>query len=719
MSSPFSTDSPFLPLRPYWRMFRERWWMGVLAGLLIGAGFFAWFITQPPLYRSTSKLMFKPASDNVINFLEVVDTSLRGGEARLRTHVMEIQSQQFFRYFANSITEDEFRRLFAVYTRAGEEAPSLAGFVRDHIDVFLPNETFVIGISFSHRDPAGAAFLANRYAQKYVDFVRDRATSGNNAAILFLEEQAEDMRARVESLEQRLQNYRQEHNLVSLTENQTASVQRLSRLIDTAASARVTRLQVEAQLRTLQSFIDSGQNILSFPYIADFGTIAELKNEYNQLRAERAQLNQRYLENHPRVRENQRALESLQALIDEAVQLAIDELRQRYEIAIEQEQAMREELNSVEQESLAMDRVAIEYSVIEREVRTARESYSAILNRLNETSISAELNNVNVTLMDPGYEALHPFSPSKLKVGFQAVILAGFFTLALPLGLGFLDNRLKYASDAEKIAGGSLLAEIPSFGKVGDKEGLITRDWLLNHTQACEAFRQFYCQLLRVLGPGDRCATVITSTLSGEGKTFCTQALGLMAAEHAKKTVIIDCDLRHPSIHRINGADNENGIIPWVLSYHADGSPLDVYNQEKLALQEISPNFWIIPVGGVSRNPTGLFSHPAFDLLVAALRKEFHWVLFNCSPYGLFPDSLILTSYVDHYIYLCRFKQINKNQLRKVHQRLRESTEKPIHLVLNGIPPGKRAALYDYYGQSFNTAYDYHRYTARNARKTG
>lgn len=684
------------------RLLRERWMLGVSAGLLAASALAYFQLSQPSQYEATSTLLFEPTAEQVVNIKSVVDNSLQGSssEARLQTHVEQINSGAFMNYVIGSFDADEVRKLTQAYVdpeRPERPAPSLAGIIRPNLDVRIHRGTFVIGITVSHRDPQSAATIANRYARKYIDYNVDRTSASNQAAILFLRDQADEMKTKVEASENRLQEYRRAHNIVSLEENQNVILQKLTGLTNAVVKARVERLELESRLDHVESYLQHDQPLVQISYISEYGSIPQLMEQLDKLEADRALLEQKYFENHPRLKENLRSTSAVESLLQTNIQLAVTDLRSRYQRALEHEQMMIAEYSQAETDSIGFDGEAVEYRMLKRQAETDHTAYSQIIDRLNEMVIASQLESINIKSVDQADVPTIPASPVRRKVIAQSAFFGIFVMLCLPVGLGMLDNRLKSSWEVEDYLRRTLIGEIPAFEKVQKKD----RPHLVSNGRdeaASESFRGLYSQMELNSAVEYPKVMLLTSTLPAEGKTFVANNLAATFAAHGRRTILVDCDFRRPSLHGYYGRRNDAGILRWLKSSPQVPLNGNLADESSLGILQVRPNLSILRTGGESRNPTEFFESPSFRSLFEQLRVHYDIVVVDTPPVGIFPDPLLLSRHCDELLYVCQFNRVNKVHIKKLLHKMDSSDALLSGIIINGVPAGRRSADYDYYG---------------------
>ena len=566
-------DFEIRPLGDYYVMIRERWYLGLACALLVSCATGYYLLSRPPLYESEAKLLVEHQDERVVDIPQVVSTEMDSASGVWRVvledHVNQLTGRSFRQYVIDSFSEEEKERILAPYIPEDptESAPPIVAILADtEVENLL--SSFMLEIRSKHRDPEVAAMIANRYMNRYIEFMGERKESVNAAAIQFLREQAVELGNQVQQAEQALQEYQQKYNLVSVEEDQTLIGQRLMALNEGVTGARVERLELETQMRQMEAFQKEGRNLLELNHVASLGSTPEVIKELDHLRRERQVLQEKYLERHPQMVANARAISAAEKVLDENIALAVAEIRGRLANVAEREETLHEELREAELESLNLDRLTMRYMNLQREAESARKTYAQIEDRLNQTMVTSQLETSNVRAVDPAVVPRIPVEPNIVKVGALVLVLGGFCFLGAPIGLGTLDRKLKAVTDVEFFLGQKLIGEISSVRGVKEKDRshIVERD--LND-QASEAFRGIFSQIQLSSNREFPKTLMATSTLPGEGKSFFASNLGFCFSAHGHRTLMIDFDLRRPTLHRNYGLSNDAGVLRWLAEGRA------------------------------------------------------------------------------------------------------------------------------------------------------
>lgn len=694
----------------YLYIIRERWILALTVGLVVGLTVAYFRVKAPEIFQTTTTLSLEIRPERIIDDQPVVDTSMRSGPSAvvLQTYMQTMRSATFTNYVVESLTEDDRNRIQAPYRPEDpdEPPPSVHNIIRTNLRVGNLPDTFILAITMRHRDPAMAEFLANRIAQRFIQYNLERTVLGNDAALAFLQEQSQDLRRRVENAENALQEYRQRHQLVSLDESQNIVLQRLKTVSGRVQAARGDRINLASINQQINEVLENGDDILEISQVASFGSLPELKSRLDNLTAERASLEEKYLERHPRMIQNTTALRSTRELIDQNVSSAIATLRANLRTAQALEDELVTELRDAEKEILELDAIAIQYNVLRRTMENERRFFDQILVRQNQVLLSAQLESIPMRIVDEAGLPSTPVEPDIQKIVLQAVILGGIIFVMLPIGLEFLDNKLKNSFDVENFIGVQLLGLLPDVARIEEKERLhIVRK--KDDDGPTESFRGLYSQLQLTSKVEFPKAFLITSTIPGEGKSFAASNLGESFAAHNHRTLLVDCDFRRPTLHKAHEMDNENGVLSWLES--REDVPDDIYEGSSLDIHKVANNLYTLRSGGRTKSTTEWIDTPRFRELFVRLKKEFDVIIVDSPPVGIFPDALSLSSVAEETIYICRYGKVNRQEVKNYCKKLSTTTSTLLGLVINAMPAGKSSSYY-YRDYGYYSRYAYQRY---------
>lgn len=703
--------APVRNWRDYLLMIRERWLIGVSLGLLVSCLYAFFSLQEPPLYRAIAKLIIETKTHRVVDIAEVVDNSVRSGND-MSFHLSQLRSRTFSQRVSDSFTEKEISRITTPYDT--EESKGSLGSIIGQMQIYQP-EGQVFYISATHRDPEMAALIANRFMTEYIQFLLERTSVGETSANQFLQAQADKLKEKVREGEQALEEFRRTNNTISLDEGQDVISSRLQTLNSALTAARVEKLNVETHLQQVEEAQKNGKDLTQIPVIAGYGSISVLIENEQALNANRKLLEHRYLERHPRMIENENELKANRERINKVVEQAIADLRSQLAGANRKFENLQQEMAKAEQDSFDLDQLRIAYNGMRREVDSDRELYQQILSRMNETTISAQLDNTNIRVLDEATPPGSPFAPDRKTIITKAIGVFFIIALGVPVLLELINNRLHGYWDVQVFLQREMLGEVPRSNRVEpEKLPMAVRDDL--NDSISESFRVLYGQITMLSERDYPKAMLVTSTVPGEGKSTVVANLAFTFAKHGKRVLLLDFDLRRPVIHRFYQLENDNGLLNWWNAKKEVQASLPLLENPELGIRKLHDNIWVLSSGGTSKNATEMLSNPRFEELLFQLKREFDLVLLDTPPAGIFVETLQLGELVDEVVYIARQNSVNRNKAKRVLQDFDRIGVNVLGVILNSVK-GAGAQRYGYYGYSYSSTDYVYRYYQRRDRK--
>lgn len=729
-----------LDFRYYLAVIRERWLLSAVS-TAIGCALLAWFLaSQPPVYSSKALLMVDRSADRVVDVPEVVPSGLGEGWAAgdqahilIQTHIAEMTSRRFAEYVLEQLSPGQVEAL-ADIGAAGRwhprvwlarlpppaEEPDLAeralAALEKDLRVRRLDDTLMIEVRYNHRMSDIAAAVANAFVYHYVEHVVDRSTGRHVQAATFLKHQVNDLRRTIEELQADGHAYREKHNLIATDEDVDLSTQQVAEIRAALTRARLERIGLNLRLRQVEEKISQGagpRELLTFP---GFAFLQDASDELDALERERKVLSARYLDHHPRMRENAQAIEALKTDIGENLAAALQDLRNQHEVARSEEQELEQELAETERQALELARHAAHYQMVRSETDLSRSSYGHIVNRLQETAMAAELAGTNLRIAETAIPSRRPVSPRLARIGLMVAFFGGILFFALPLGLNAIDPRLRRAGDVESFLQRPLIGEIP-LAQIEDSTRKVPCLQPDGDDPLQEGLRAIYSSLSalgKANGVEQECQTIaLAGTLPNEGKTFIASNLACTCASHGKRTLLIDCDLRGLGIARLLGLSGSKGIEAYLQQHRAGKNTALTLS---LLLQEISDDLFVLPAFG-PRGATELLEKGGFASLIEECRNQFDIIILDTPPLKLFPDLLQLARHVDWMLYLCEFGRVDRDLLKEMIRRVERVHQKPIGGVILNKMPIRHGSLYRYTASGYYGDPERKQYCA--ARKAG
>ncbi|HEX2853363.1 MAG TPA: polysaccharide biosynthesis tyrosine autokinase [Opitutaceae bacterium] len=683
-------------------MFLERWWIGALTGGVAAALIIFFRPHFEPLYRTEVSLLFESRKAQVVNMQNVVETGLQNA-AELNTHMEQLRSNTFFKYVLSSFTPEESADIQKAYrdpARPEAPPPSVGDIIRPYFSVYARRGAPIIGISVTNRSPEAAALIANRLALKYIDYKLDSAETQTNSAIRFLQDRAEELRTQVEQAQARLQDFREKNNLATLGESQNVVVQKVQSLGNSLVRAEIEQLEAKNLIDKIDEYVRTNRNLTEIPQILGSGQVSTFAAALNNLKTERIMMDQDFGVEHPRIKLNELQIVEAQRRLDEAIKKAISDLRARNEVADQLLQRLRAERIEAQDETRKLDRISTEYALLAQDANDQAKAYANITSRLTEAKITRQLDNTNIGIFDPAYIPGAPADTGLAAVTMKASAAGLGLLFLLPLGLGLFDTRIRTPIHVEEGLQEPLLGAVKRMRKMGETQrAQVFR--LQKEKDLAEAYLGIFSEIEVRSSLGFPKTLLITSSVPAEGKSLLCSNLAAVFASHKRKTLLVDCDLRRPTLHRYFGVKVDTGWVQWLET------PVAARPASPLGIVAVSDELHLLPAGRTPNNPTELLDRLSRRDTLQPLLQNYDIVIFDTPPAAVFPDALLLARSCHEMIYVCRYRTVRLAIVRKVLERFRDSGISTLGIVLNQLPETK-ARAYGYHGYGTQSA-DYYK----------
>ncbi len=683
-------------LRDYYIILRERIWIALPIALIVAVSMGYYQARETPMYETRATMQFEKP-ETVVTTQGVVDPYIRG-EADLNTALTVLSSQRLRTKVAESLPPEQVKILQrpslkrqppGQVVRPPENVESLLGTV-----IVEPGRnSYVISVIVRHEDPEAAAIVANAYTNQYMRSVMGDLGGKNDDALGFLGERAKELEKQSKADETRLQAYMKEHNLVSLDKSMDMVSSGLLAINTNLNTNRLGLLNLENLVNQIETYKKENRPLLEIAYIAAHASVPTLRIQLAQLQQNYSLLNERYLERHPKLVDAANQINVTQGQLDRAIETAIADLNAGVASSRQNVKTLEEEYAKQEQQAFRLRQLGVDFGDLQSKASTSKLNYLSILDRLNQTTTTKILEKVPLHILDRATIPGGPYSPNISRIIRSSIGVGVVLFLGIALGLSFLDDRVKSAWDVESFIGVNLLGIIPSLNGVKEDE---RHTLVLDNSQApgVEAFLSVYSAAKITSKLDFPKSILITSTIPGEGKTLVSSNFAGSFARHGKRTLLIDCDLRRPMLHRHFKQQNAAGLIPWFeAGASLDG---DLTRDLQLGITKVGENLSLLTSGGRSKTPTELLENPVFGQLLERLKKYYDLVVVDSPPMGAVTDSQLIAERVDEVIYVCRFNRAYRKHIKLYIKALKHGKNDVLGIVLNGLSP-RRIEYYSNY----------------------
>ena len=691
---------------------RDRWVWGVVVALPISLLFAYKQLNIDETYSAQSTFRLK-LPKRILNLTPVERDDF--SKPVLGRHVEHLNSHEFKMIVLKSFSPDEKEALLKEYNKRtvnGGSVPELGQLLRYSVSMGGTHTPLITVRASSLHNGQGASIIANKVQDKYLEFAKSTRQDSDSSALIKLNGMLERMSKEEKNVEEDLDEFRRANGIVSIENKRESIFQTMQDFKSRIRSAKVEKvtcetvgLQIVAVRHDNQrNDLPDNHNMFRIQEIADFGNVSIYRDAIAELYREQSKLNERYLERHPRVISNKSAIQEYENLLTNEITLAEQSFHQKIQTCNEQIKHYNAELEKALRNSQALSKIEIEYNQRKREGESKLLKRSSIHERISDIDILQQLDESTLVARDRATTSQIPDAPNPsqiIKQSFGVFFLAFFF---VPISLEFLDNRVKSPWDIEVFIGRDILAGIPRISLVSETNRPLIVAQDLDESLV-ESFRGLYSRIQMNSDNIYPKSILVTSAIPSEGKSLLAANLAHSFANHGRKTLLVDFDLRRPGLHKFCGLSNDRGLLTFVQELQANPStPLNMED-----IPEVYPNLRLLPSGGKTRTATELLEKMAFTNLLIKLKREFDVLLLDSSPVGLFPDSNALATKVDDLIFVTRYSKVGRRTAKSMLQKLEETGARILGVVLNDLPEKKSSSYYYNYGY-YGYGYGYYRY---------
>lgn len=516
-------------------------------------------------------------------------------------------------------------------------------------DVTVVPRSYVITIAVTSRDADKAARMANALAEIYINDGIAAKYDATKRASTYLQKRVDELRGQTESADRAAELYRGRSGLIGSDQGTTVATQQLSEINTQLINARAERAAKEAQLSQIRALAAGGGSggVEASAAILDSPLIQKLREQESEVVRNLAQLQATFGERHPKIINAEAELRDLRSKIADEVRKVAASTANDVAVSRAREATLQSSLNNLQGAVSAGGQASVRLRELQRESDANRSVYEVFLNRLKETNQQVDLQTADARVVS---QAALPLRASFPKVG-RSMLAALAIGLLAGLGLSFilerLDNTVRSAATLEAMGGGATLAFIPSVRGTYERPEQIVIE--RPEAMVSEALRTLRSAL--ALSDVDHPPKVVmlSSSVPGEGKTFTSVGLSRVSAQSGARTILIDCDMRHPRVHKALAMHNDKGLVQ-VLSG-------DVALEDAL---QVDPDtgLQVLSAGHGAANPPDLLRSDHMAQLIKRLRQTYDFVVLDSPPFAILTDSQILTQLADKMLLVVRWGSV-------------------------------------------------------------
>ncbi len=693
----------------YWAILKK--WKWVVAGLVAGCLVLGLVVTllMTRQYTAISRLEIDREKRQV--------TSAEGLETSDASRDLEFYQTQYALLESPALAERVSRRLklvtnerfFEAHGARPEDAGLLGGsasiltaderadrekqvlnILLKHVSIRPLRGSALIDVAYTSASPDISTQIANAWSQEFIQTSLDRRFSSASAARAYLQDRLNGLRSRLEDSERNLVNYASEKGIVTIVSGGSEGnpeVERtlvstdLDTLNQALAKATGDRIAAEANMRGASS-------ALSYDALSNTA-ISGLRQKRAEVAAEVARLSTQFEPGYPALDALTQQLRALDASIqreESRVRATRTGARtEEYRAALNRENDLRAQVNQLKGDLETQRRAGIQYNIYKRDVDTNRELYNGLLQRYKEIGV-AGVGETNISIVDMARTPDVPSSPN-LPLNIALALLAGLaLSVAAVFALEQVDEGIKDPSEVPNLLQEPLLGGVPEV-----KDFVAIEDLRDPKSELSEAYISIWSNLAFSTDHGLPKALAVTSTRPAEGKSTTSIALALAIARTGRRVLLIDGDMRSPSLDKLLNQSNMRG-----LSNYLSGDD----DWRGLVQQLPFDNLSLLTTGPKPPSAAELLSSSRLSNLIQTISKEYDTVLVDAPPVLGLADAPLLARHVEGCVFVAEVESAPVREIKASIARLRGVQANVIGVVLTKLK--ERAQGYGYgYGYGY------------------
>ncbi|MEM7041659.1 MAG: Wzz/FepE/Etk N-terminal domain-containing protein [Pseudomonadota bacterium] len=713
-------DSQFIDAFAVLRVLRIRKWLiATLVVLGTGLGFF-FGLHQTPQFTASAEILVENPDSELSNVREGERRVLDG--AALETEVKLLTSRAHVERIIQNVSAldaldgwgddtgagggDEgafdatgnpwsiIGQAFAWFGAGDDQAPaakidvdllSLEERVKlfyDNYNVQQSGDSRIISVSYTSSDPEEAANVANESADLYISRRKDSREFHFSEQSGWLNERAEGLRATLNSIENEIEKFRAEYNLQTTRYDvQSEELLGFSTELIKLRSEISTR---EARLAALTDLRSKRQPVFNLPEISGNETISGLKEQESDLLRREAELGNVFGPRHPEMLALQVEKEKVAQRINLEVERIIGSLKADIQILQEQKVALDTEVKNIRSQHASQSEIQVQLREREREAEATRQLYQRFLERSKEVEEVSTNSRPGASVISRASPPAISDTPAPAMLGIMGFCLSFLGGTMIAVLLEHKDQRIRSDRQISSQLGLRSLAMIPQVKRPGGKKRL--HEYLLDKPMSAytDAIRNTLLDLRAEMENEDAKVVVAASTLPNEGKTTVALSLAVLAAQSGLRTLVVDLDLRHPSICEELGQKHRVGIVD-----HARGN---ASFEDIVWTHPTIRNLEVVMTTEPCADSIQILSSEPLEMFLERARRIYDLIIIDGPPIFAVSDARVVASLGEMVLFVIRWGETDRDTAKAGLQRLKDDGIEVTGAVLSQVNFSKHRA---------------------------
>ena len=547
---------------------------------------------------------------------------------------------------------------------------------------FVGEGSTVLAIALTSETPQRDCEFIDKLAEIYLLQNLEQKNEVADNSIRFINQQLITLQSSLEVSEGAMTQFRQENKFVDVGSYAGQLMGRISQYDQQDMALKLRETYFDYLTNYLQTNIENGAVIAPTSLGLNEPMLMTLVQQLNDLRIQRGELSEKnvYYAKYTKDIEN----------VKNAINEVVNSMRASLEI---EKQDLKERFADVEKEIKSLPSKELQMVAIERNYRIDDNYYTFFLQKRAEAEIQKASNTPDNKILDKARTTAVVNGKAKSKTTTTALLIGLLVPLALIVLSELLNNKMRTVKDVKRLGAFTMIGTL-RHARVQDPTLVQNKP----RSSYAEMMRAIRTRIEFITKRKEGIVVTLTSTESGDGKTFLSTNLASLYGMSGKKTLLMDVDLRKPNIHTKLGLENGNGLTNYLIGE---------CSVEDIIVRDAHFNFDLMRAGTIPPNPGELIHSDKMAELLVRLRKEYAFIVIDTSPIGLVPDAYTLIELSDLCLFIIRSMQTNKSFCKQTIQQMKEmiSEHEKVQLLLSDVPTeGSNAYGYGY-GYGYGSHY--------------
>ncbi len=680
-----------VPLSHYLWVVRRHWWKILLFVLCAVAATLALSSRLLPVYESTATVDIDRQMPSGVIGQEATRTLLNDSEQFLATQARLIQSDSVLRPVAQQykLLNMENEPADSSVAKSAEDSPILF----KNLKVTRPPNTYLLLISYRSTDPRLAANVANAIARSYLEHTYNIRFRSSASLSAFMERQLEELKAKMERSSGALAQFERELNVINPEQKTSILSARLLQLNTEYTNAQADRVRKEAAYHSV-----AGGSIEAAQVSSQGEALKRLSEKLDEAQQKFAEIKTHYGPNHPEYRKASTQMAELQRQLQGVKENIGQRVEVEYKEALNRESMLRKAVAETKAEFDHVNARSFEYQALKREAEADKSLYEELVRKIKEASINSGFQNSAIRIADQARPAVKPVYPNIKLNALLAFLFSTVLAIATAVVADILNNTVRDPEQVARTLSTEVIGTLPAVKEWHGRmiaasdpgTAVIPRD--PSQASGLSTFQEAVRTLRNsiLLTDFDRRirSLMVTSSGPAEGKSTTAAHLALAHAQQGRRTLLIDGDLRRPSIHRRFDIRSTPGFSNVLTS----GVPW----RTVLVRQAALPTLDILPAGPPSRRAADLLGAGLTPLLEDAC-AEYDLVLLDSPPLLGFPEPLQMAALADGVLMVALAGRTNRKALSSAVNTLKRLRANTVGVVLNEVRADSSDSYYYYH----------------------